>query len=144
MKIEFELKDINIITENILEKIEKLRSPNKATVLLFYGDLGAGKTTISKTLAKKLGVREKVLSPTFVIMKKYKTKHKYFKNLIHIDAYRLEKGEELIKLGFKDWVLEEDNLIIIEWPENVSNILNNKFLKIFLKHKDDKTRLIEF
>lgn len=144
MKTEFDLKDIDTIVEKILQKIEKSKSDKGATVLLLYGDLGAGKTTISKTLAKQIGVREKVLSPTFVIMKRYKTKHKDFKNLIHIDSYRLENGKDLEKLGFKNWLLESDSLIIIEWPENVSQILSDKFLKIFLLHKGDKTRLIKF
>ncbi len=144
MKVKFELDKIEEIASLVLEKTIKHKWGVGAKVILMHGDLGAGKTTLSKSIAKHLGVKEKIVSPTFVIMKRYKTKHKDIKNLIHIDAYRLESGMDLEKLGFKNWLLEDDSLIIIEWPENVSQILSDKFLKIFLLHKDNNTRLIKF
>ncbi|MEI7689070.1 MAG: tRNA (adenosine(37)-N6)-threonylcarbamoyltransferase complex ATPase subunit type 1 TsaE [Candidatus Nomurabacteria bacterium] len=137
-----------------LDKIEKTAKSfiedmgkgdkNIATVLALYGDLGVGKTTITKEIAKQLGILEKVISPTFVIMKIYKTKNKKFKNLIHIDAYRLEKSKEIEQLGFEDLLKNKDNLIIIEWPEKVEEYLPSNTHRIILEHKDDTTRIAKF
>jgi len=120
------------------------RNKNTATILALYGDLGVGKTTITKEIAKQLGVSEKVISPTFVIMKIYKTNNKKFKNLIHIDAYRLEKSKEIEQLGFKDLIKNKNNLIIIEWPEKVEDYLPSNTHKIILEHKNDTTRIAKF
>ena len=89
------------------------------------GHLGAGKTAFVKRIAAELGIREVVTSPTFVIMKIYETggsdagAKAAFKRLIHIDAYRLERREELEALRFEDVVSDKNNLVMIEWPENV-------------------------
>lgn len=101
------------------------------------GDLGAGKTVFTKGIAASLGVKENVNSPTFVIMKIYELKNKTggIKKLIHIDAYRLKKNEEIKNLGIEDFI-NKDNLIIIEWPENI-NIKTNRdvLIKAFDKTK---------
>ncbi len=83
------------------------------------GHLGAGKTAFVKAVAKELGIEEIVTSPTFVIMKIYETRDDIFKRLVHIDAYRLEKREDLEALRFEDVVADPHNLVMIEWPENV-------------------------
>lgn len=94
-----------------------------ASTLALYGDLGAGKTTFTQTLGEILGVGEDITSPTFVIMKRYQTTNDTFRSLIHIDAYRLENPDELLVLGFKDWLNEEQTLIVIEWADKVESIL---------------------
>lgn len=99
------------------------RSPSHATVVGLSGELGAGKTTFTQALAKKIGVSDEIVSPTFVIMKRYSTRHPEFSTLLHIDAYRLEDAEELVRLGFETWYKTPNTLIIIEWPERVSSIL---------------------
>ncbi|MCX6753845.1 MAG: tRNA (adenosine(37)-N6)-threonylcarbamoyltransferase complex ATPase subunit type 1 TsaE, partial [Candidatus Nomurabacteria bacterium] len=86
------------ITKEIIKKAILGKKKN-ATVISLSGDLGAGKTTITKEIAKQLGIKENVVSPTFVIMKIYKlkssSKHYFnFKKLIHIDAYRIEDAKE--------------------------------------------------
>ncbi|MFA6315505.1 MAG: tRNA (adenosine(37)-N6)-threonylcarbamoyltransferase complex ATPase subunit type 1 TsaE [Candidatus Paceibacterota bacterium] len=98
------------------------------------GHLGAGKTAFVKAVAKKLGIVEDVTSPTFVIMKSYKINHKIVEEnnsdlvlkqtipwqyLVHIDAYRLEKRQELEAIQWEKIVADKNNLIIMEWPENV-------------------------
>jgi tRNA threonylcarbamoyladenosine biosynthesis protein TsaE len=98
-----------------------LNKRNDATVIALSGDLGAGKTTFTQVLAKLLGVENTVQSPTFVVMKRYETKHQLFKNLIHIDAYRLSGGNELELLGFGEWKNNPENIIVIEWPELVAD-----------------------
>lgn len=92
-----------------------------ALVLALTGDLGAGKTAFTKALAASLGITENVTSPTFVILKIYPIPQGLFTNLMHIDAYRLESGEELSRLGFEQLLKDQKNLIIIEWPERVAD-----------------------
>ena len=92
---------------------------DEALVVGLSGHLGAGKTAFVKKLAQILGVAEEVTSPTFVIMKMYETKNANFPQLVHMDAYRLERREELEALAFEALVADKRNLIMIEWPENI-------------------------
>lgn len=87
------------------------------------GDLGAGKTTFVQTLAHLLGVREQVTSPTFTIMKRYKTSDETFAELVHIDAYRIESVDEMEILGFAELVAEKGTIICIEWPERIESLI---------------------
>lgn len=133
------------IKETAIEIIKKVskNSNSKATILAFYGDLGAGKTTITQDIAKQLGISESVISPTFVIMKIYKTKNQKFKKLIHIDAYRLKESSELLHLGWEEMIKDKDNLIIVEWPERVPECVASGVYNIKLGHVDKTTRSIE-
>ena len=137
------LDKIEKTASDLIKEIKK-RNKNSATVLAFYGDLGVGKTTLTIEVAKQLGIATKVVSPTFVIMKNYKTKDKKFKNLIHIDAYRLERSQEVLKLDFEKIIKNKDNLIVIEWPERIEEYLPSDTHKIILEHKDDTTRIAKF
>lgn len=103
--------------------LNSLSRGEKALVLGLSGDLGAGKTTFTQTLAQLLGVAETVQSPTFVVMKRYNTQHHTFKKLIHIDAYRLHSGQELLSLGFNNWKKDPETIIVIEWPEQVGDTI---------------------
>lgn len=148
MKVRFNITEIPEISQKILKKITKTKN-NKAKVIALSGDLGAGKTTLTKEIGKLLGIKENIISPTFVIMKIYKIdeKSKYFSNfkkLIHIDAYRLNSGGELRKIGWKEISCDKDNLIIIEWPERVEECLDNDVCLVKLGHIDDETRTFEF
>ena len=84
-----------------------------ATLVTLKGELGAGKTTFTKAVAKALGVKEIVNSPTFVLEKIYLLDGQPFKRLIHIDAYRLSKGSDLAPLGFDELMKNADNLIVL-------------------------------
>ena len=116
-----------------LEEMQKLAtsfagdlSPknNRAVVVGLYGELGAGKTSFVQGLVSALGVEGNIVSPTFVIMKSYPLPHNsHFKHIIHIDAYRLEKSEELLSLGWDKIVSDPTNLVVIEWPERVADIM---------------------
>lgn len=107
------------IARDFLAELEHQKN-GETVVVGLSGHLGAGKTTFTQALAKKLGVDETVTSPTFVIMKPYETKHPRWKKLYHVDAYRLEKPEELEALRFESLQGDAANLIVVEWPENVS------------------------
>jgi tRNA threonylcarbamoyladenosine biosynthesis protein TsaE len=126
-----------------LDFISKIRKSEKdATVIGLYGDLGAGKTSFTQGLAKALGVLENVVSPTFVIEKIYQLENSVFEHLIHIDAYRIEKSEELLNLGFKKIITDPKNLIVIEWPDRISDILP-EHTRINFGHISENEREIE-
>ena len=114
-----------------------------ATVVGFFGDLGSGKTTFIQALGKHLGIQEVMTSPTFVIEKIYKLDGKNnFKNLIHIDAYRLDSGKDLASLGFSEILKDSGNLVVIEWPERVMDILPKNLYHIDLKFISETEREI--
>ena len=148
MKIKIHKKDINKVAKELLKKVSRIKT-NKARIIAMSGDLGAGKTTLTQEISKELGVKKSVVSPTFVIMKIYKTNSsqddfKSIKKLIHIDAYRLEGSKELEKIGWSDLYNDKDNLIIIEWPENVKDCLDDKSHFVYLSHLDEENRIFEF
>ena len=95
-----------------------------ATIVGLYGELGAGKTTFMKYLAEALGIKEIIQSPTFVIMKSFNLSFSQsFNTLIHIDAYRIESTKEMINLGWNEIIADPKNLICIEWPERIAEIM---------------------
>ena len=98
-----------------------------AAVLALEGELGGGKTTFTQGLAEVFGIKEKILSPTFVIMKRFKIYDLRFKNgienLYHIDCYRLEKPEDLAELGFNEILKDPKNIIVIEWANKVKSLI---------------------
>ncbi len=89
------------------------------TILTLSGPLGAGKTTFVQALAKELGVKEVPVSPTFSLVRTYKTKHPMLKRLAHVDAYRLDRAEDVMTLGLEELLEEEGVILCLEWPEQV-------------------------
>jgi tRNA threonylcarbamoyladenosine biosynthesis protein TsaE len=118
---------------------------DEATVIALSGDLGAGKTTFSQGVAEFFGVTGTVHSPTFVIMKRYEidSSKSAFKNIIHIDAYRIEKMDEFLVLGWEKIIADPYNLVLVEWPENIIDILPQHCMMIALKHIQETERGIE-
>lgn len=118
--------------------------PKEAMVVALYGDLGSGKTTFVQGVAAALGIEEAIVSPTFVIMKQYPvSSHPFIKQLIHIDAYRLEKPEQVSVLEWDELVANPDNLIIVEWPEKISEFLPEQVSELRFTYFDDNKRSIE-
>jgi len=115
---------------------------NKAFIIALKGDLGSGKTTFIQGLALGLKIKENILSPTFVIQKDFSLRLKNFKNLYHIDAYRLKNPGELLELGFKDLIRNPENLIIIEWADKIKKILPRNIFKIEFKNLGKNRRKI--
>ncbi|HEY4499108.1 MAG TPA: tRNA (adenosine(37)-N6)-threonylcarbamoyltransferase complex ATPase subunit type 1 TsaE [Candidatus Paceibacterota bacterium] len=115
-----------------------------ATVLALFGDLGSGKTTFVQQLGKLLGISQTMQSPTFVIMKSYDISYEHFRRLIHIDMYRLERPEELERLGWEEIVKDQKNLIAIEWAERVEKLLPGDCIKIQFKFIEESTREISY
>lgn len=117
-----------------------------ATLITLSGELGAGKTAFTKAVARALGVAETVTSPTFVLEKIYLLgdEASKFKRLVHIDAYRLEQGSDLSALGFDDLMQDAGNLILLEWPEKVSDALPEPATNISLSVNPDGSRTVSY
>jgi tRNA threonylcarbamoyladenosine biosynthesis protein TsaE len=121
------------------------KSAKEATLVTLSGELGAGKTAFTKAVANAFGVEETVNSPTFVLEKIYLLpKGRPFKRLIHIDAYRLEKGSDLTPLGFDELMQDTDNLILLEWPEKVADALPVPAVQLVLVVHPDGSRTITY
>ncbi len=137
------LEDTKKIAEDFISGIPSAQSNGKSALLVaLYGDLGSGKTTFTQQVAKVLGVAETVTSPTFVIEKIYDISHGGFTQLIHIDAYRLESSKELLNLNWKEIIENPKNIIMLEWPERVADILPPNIKKIHFTFIDEATREI--
>ncbi len=127
-------------TEILAKKFAKLLRGGE--VILLNGDLGAGKTTFTKFVLKYLGVKDVITSPTFTLMREYKTK-KF--DIYHFDMYRLNGGEEATNLGFEEYLYSNDsrNIVFVEWSENIKDILKGKFIEINISLIDDNKRKFE-
>lgn len=112
------------------------------------GDLGTGKTTFSKAVAKELGIQEVVTSPTFGIQKQYAvTNPKFtqiFKEFVHIDAYRIEDIKETEPLRFIELFQKPNTLIFIEWPEKIAEILPKDTIMLSFESINENTRKISY
>lgn len=137
------MKETEKIAREFVEK-EFVRNENGAVIVGLYGDLGSGKTAFTQAVAKCLGVKETVTSPTFVIEKIYKLDNRDFEHLIHIDAYRLKGGDELLHLGWEEIAKNPKNIIFIEWPERVAEILPDNIKKVCFTFVDENIREIKF
>jgi tRNA threonylcarbamoyladenosine biosynthesis protein TsaE len=136
------LSDTAKIAKDFIEKIS-VGFYDNALVVGLYGDLGSGKTTFTQAVSKIFDIKEDITSPTFVIEKIYDIKHKNFKKLIHIDAYRLDSGKELLALNWERILGDEKNIIFIEWPERVIEVLPKNHAKINFKFLSENEREIE-
>lgn len=131
-------------TEKLAKEISKY--PLKGKCLLLNGNLGAGKTTFTKFLLKNLGVKSIVSSPTFTILNEYEAQYPIY----HFDMYRITDPSELYELGFEDYLTNpnsqfvKNGLKIVEWGENVKEILPKDAINIDIEKIDDNTRKFIF
>jgi len=143
------VRETQKIAEILAQKILKSNKIDKSLIIALEGDLGSGKTTFIQGFAKGLGIKEKVLSPTFVILKRFKIRENLcsnsckLENLYHIDCYRIIKPKEILDLGFKELLKDYQNIVIIEWAERVKKILPRKRINIKFEWVDEKSRLIK-
>ncbi len=136
--------DLIKLAEEVFSVLIKNKKEEKATVLFLDGDLGAGKTTFTKSLAKKLGVKEDITSPTFTIMHKYKTRLGPWENLFHIDAYRLGDKKELKVLNLDEDFKNGKNIFIFEWPSNIEGEIEPDLRISFSHIEKEGERKISF
>ena len=111
----------SVETQKLGEKIAKqVLKKDFNNVIGLKGGLGGGKTTFMQGFAKGLGIKEKILSPTFVLMKKFKIKDKY---VYHIDCYRIDNAKDLLDLGFKEIISDPKNIVVVEWADKIKEIM---------------------
>lgn len=156
-------KQTQEIARLFAQELSRVPIGRGACVVALKGDLGAGKTTFAQGFARALGVKENVLSPTFVLMKiyplgtttydKHNTTHsrrqmaqianRLFKHFVHIDCYRLSSSRDLTHLGFKDILKDKDAIILIEWADRIKKLLPRDAIWIQFAHGRKSTeRLI--
>ena len=111
----------------------------KSNVIELIGDVGAGKTTFVRGLAKQLGIKEPVTSPSFTIYKSYAGKNK---NLIHYDFYRLD-NPGIMQEDLLENLKDPNNIVVIEWSDSVKDILPEDHTIINIKYNDDNSREVE-
>jgi tRNA threonylcarbamoyladenosine biosynthesis protein TsaE len=133
MEIIFSLAEIDAVAEKILAE-------NPKKILLFNGSMGVGKTTLIKSLAKKLGVTDATSSPTFSLVNEYQISTNQY--IYHFDVYRLKSEMEALDMGIDEY-LYSGNWCFIEWPENIPNLIPEEHSTITIEQlPDGKRRLV--
>ena len=131
MKYNFNLQDLPLVARKLLTVV-----PDK--ILLFYGEMGVGKTTLIKEIAKQLGVKGVINSPTFALVNEYEIKND---KIYHFDFYRINKEEEAMDIGIEDYFFS-DHWCFIEWPQNISSLLPTNSVKIELTKNKNESRTL--
>lgn len=112
----------------------------KYKVVLFYGEMGVGKTTLIKEIVKQLGVLDTVTSPTFSLVNEYHTKND--EKVYHFDFYRIDNEEEAMDMGIEEYFYS-NNWCLVEWPNKVENLLPLKSVSISITLNENQLRTIE-
>ncbi|MFT6827791.1 MAG: tRNA threonylcarbamoyladenosine biosynthesis protein TsaE [Roseivirga sp.] len=128
------LDDLKALSKQVIE------FGNEYKIWLLMGRMGSGKTTFSKALCAELGVIDMVQSPTFSLVNEYETKQG--ETIYHFDFYRVTKAEEALDIGVEEYFYSR-NLCLIEWPENISELIPEEYLKIEIEVQGDESRMIK-
>jgi len=132
--------------EILAREVLKTKPEGKALVLGLEGDLGGGKTTFLQGFARGMGIKQRIVSPTFVIMRRYKiqdTKYKIQK-FYHIDCYRIKKPKEILDLGFEEIISDPQNIVAVEWVDKIRRIMPKNTIWIKFEFLNEKIRKICF
>lgn len=139
------LRDYKIEDPRYRKAIPGQKVKSTALVFALTGDLGSGKTTFVQGFLRALGVRKKITSPTFVLVKRYATGHMQYAHCYHVDAYRLKSPRDLEILGFEEILSDPQNIVLIEWAEKIKKLLpeNTTWIKFDHrgKHSERKIRI---
>ncbi|QQG41007.1 MAG: tRNA (adenosine(37)-N6)-threonylcarbamoyltransferase complex ATPase subunit type 1 TsaE [Candidatus Levyibacteriota bacterium] len=112
-----------------------------AKVVALHGDLGGGKTTFTQGIAKGLGIKRRIISPTFVVVRTYKIK---FKKFYHIDLYRIQSLKDIEGLGIEEILENPENIVVIEWAERLGDLLPKKRTDVYFEYLDKNKRRITY
>lgn len=131
---------IKVNNLNDTEKLGKTigKCIEKGSVICLDGDLGVGKTALTQFIAKELGIKEYIVSPTFTIIKEYQGKFPFY----HMDAYRINSEDEMRDLGCDEYIYSE-GVTVIEWSRLIEGVLPDQRINIEIKRIDDTKREIE-
>lgn len=130
--IAYSTTDLNNIAQQILDFAKEER------IFLFYGEMGAGKTTLIKALCQQLSVEGFVSSPTFSIVNEYAGKNG---RVYHFDFYRLKTQTEALDMGYEEYFYSGD-YCFIEWPEKIPDLLPENYISISISEQADRSRKI--
>jgi tRNA threonylcarbamoyladenosine biosynthesis protein TsaE len=130
----------NYLLEQVPEIAKEILESVNTKILLFYGEMGTGKTTLIKELVKQLGVVENVSSPTFSLVNEYHSDNAGI--IYHFDFYRIENESEAYDIGLEEYFFN-DNWCFIEWPRKVENLLPLESVAVHLTINMDNTRNIQ-
>ena len=132
----------NTFYANNLQELDEignqlLKNSGNQKKIVFYGEMGVGKTTLIKSICKALNVKDIVTSPTFSVVNEYQTD--IGNTIFHFDFFRIKEKEELLDLGLEEYTYS-DNYCLIEWPEKAEGLLDDNFVEIHMtKNKDCRT-----
>ena len=124
----------------IIDKLSQRIKTDDIKSIALIGDLGTGKTHISKRICKNLGVTENVKSPTFTYLIEYDLEDI---KIVHFDLYRLANIDELYEVGYQEYVCADNTLLLIEWANNVPEVVEDSSVVINLEYFDENKRYIE-
>jgi tRNA threonylcarbamoyladenosine biosynthesis protein TsaE len=127
--------DLTVVATKILKEMPSER------VFAFYGDMGAGKTTLIKAFCHVLGSSDVVSSPTFSLVNEYDDKNG--NSLYHFDFYRIKHIGEVYDMGFEEYIYS-GNYCFMEWPERISELLPETFVYVSIEVKEDEVRKISY
>lgn len=139
MNHELKIKDLSCIDAAAKEFLKQIGDRN---LVAFYAPMGAGKTTFTTAICKALGVKDDaVSSPTFSIVNEYRTASGG--SMFHFDFYRITRIAEALDIGFYDYI-DSGCLCIMEWPENIEEIIPEEALKVHIRVEDDGSRTVSW
>ena len=127
-------------TKEFAKTLAKATAPPK--VLALYGGLGAGKTTFIQGLAKGLGIKGRILSPTFIFIRPYKLSKGY--KFYHVDMYRLDSEKDAEAIGLTEILQDKNAIVAVEWPEKIKNLLPKGTIRIKIKELNETKRKLTF
>jgi len=130
----------NYSIENLSSVAREILSTVKNKTLLFYGEMGVGKTTLIKQICKELEVQDVISSPTFSLVNEYQTTKN--EKVFHFDFYRITNEEEALDIGIEEYFYNND-WCLIEWPGNIENLLPLDAVQIHLTVLEDNERNIQ-
>lgn len=122
-------------------------------VVALHGDLGGGKTTFTQGIAKGLGIKKRIISPTFIVLRTYKLKTENLKQkttlknsklFYHIDLYRIENKRDIEGLGIEEILKNPENIVVVEWAERLGDLLPNKRIDVYFEYIDEEKRKITY
>lgn len=133
MEVTYLLSEIDIVARKLLEK-------SRSKTLLFYGEMGAGKTTLIKAILKALGATDTGSSPTFSLVNVYETEDG---TVNHFDFYRIKDESEAWDMGFDEY-LDSGNWNLVEWPEKILNFIEEEHQKVEILLTENNARKLKF
>ena len=128
------LKDTDKVAQILAESLKG------GETIALTGNLGSGKTAFVKALAKALGIKENITSPTFVLLKVYNINYKSVNKFVHVDCYRLRGQEDLFDIGLGDYLNYDNIIVALEWADKIVNLPKNTiFVDIKIVDKDKRS-----